>query len=142
MDSSLFYFVLSIHIIAVISWMAGLLYLPRLFIYHTKVKKQSEAYNIFQIMEKRLLRIIMNPAMVVVFITGLYMIYLTSFNQMWIHIKLLLVLILAIFHGFLARCYKNFVISSNKYSEKFYRIINEVPTVIMIAIVFLVIFKP
>jgi putative membrane protein len=131
-----------LHIVAVISWLAGLLYLPRIFVYHAQVVTGSETDQIFQIMEKRLLRYIMLPSMLLVFIFGFYLAFQIGFEFVWLHIKLTLVLILAGYHGFLSRCRKNFAQGENKYSQKFYRLINEVPTVLMIFIVALVILKP
>ncbi len=131
-----------IHIIAVICWMAGLLYLPRIFVYHTQVEKNGETDKIFQIMELKLLRFIMNPAMIVVFVFGLYLANEFGFDAKWIHIKITLVLFLAGFHGFLAKCRKNFAMGENKYSQKFFRLINEIPIVLAIVIVTLVILKP
>lgn len=131
-----------LHIISVISWMAGLLYLPRIYVYHADVKVGSESDKIFQIMERKLLKFIMNPAMILSFVFGLYLASLIGFDLVWIHIKLTLVLALAGFHGFLANCRKKFANGVNNKSAKFYRIINEVPTVLMIAIVTIVILKP
>lgn len=143
MDSAnIFLLLKSLHIIAVISWMAGLLYLPRLFVYHVGIEKKSQSDEMLQLMEKRLLKFIMNPAMIVVFVTGISMIHFVGMADGWLHIKILLVLFMAGFHGFLAKSRKDFVNGNNKNSEKFYRIANEVPTILMIAIVFLVIFKP
>ncbi|MCE3255559.1 MAG: coproporphyrinogen oxidase [Rickettsiaceae bacterium] len=132
----------SLHIIAVISWMCGLLYLPRLFVYHTKAKTGEELDLTLQIMEKKLLRLIMNPAMIATFIFGFWLIHIVGFSGGWLHAKITLVIILAGFHGFLAKCRKNFEQGINQRSEKFYRIINEVPTLLMVAIIFLVILKP
>jgi putative membrane protein len=131
-----------LHILAVISWLAGLLYLPRIFVYHSQVVAGSETDIIFQTMEKRLLRYIMLPSMLLVFIFGFYLASQIGFEFIWLHIKLTLVLILAGYHGFLSRCRKNFAKGENKHSQKFYRFINEVPTVLMILIVALVILKP
>ncbi|MBL6665248.1 MAG: protoporphyrinogen oxidase HemJ [Rickettsiales bacterium] len=131
-----------LHILSVISWMAGLLYLPRIFVYHCDVKTGSETDKVFQIMEKKLLRFIMNPAMILTFCSGLYLAYQIGFDLTWIHVKLTLVLLLAGFHGFLAKCRKKFENGTNDKSGKFYRIANEVPTVLMIAIVAIVILKP
>ena len=131
-----------IHIVAVISWFAGLLYLPRIFVYHTQVAIGSESDIIFQTMERKLLRYIMNPAMVVVLLCGFYLANEIGFEFVWLHIKITLVLLLVGYHHFLSRCRKNFALGKNKYSAKFYRIINEIPTVAMIAIVTLVILKP
>lgn len=131
-----------LHIIAVISWMAGLLYLPRIFVYHAGVKKAGEADLIFQVMERKLLRYIMNPAMIIAFACGLYMAIEIGFEFVWLHIKLTLVTILLIFHHLLGRWRKDFERGENKHSEKFYRLVNEVPTVAMIGIVFFVVLKP
>ena len=139
---TVFLLIKSLHIIAVISWMVGLLYLPRLFVYHCGLKNNSESFNLLALMEKRLLRFIMNPAMIITFITGLFLLKYIGFSQGWVHIKLLLVIFMAGFHGFLAKCRKNFENNQNNNSDKFYRIINEIPTILMIFIVFLVIFKP
>ncbi len=132
----------SLHIIFVIAWMCGLFYLPRLFVYHTKAQIGSELDLTLQIMERKLLKIIMNPAMILSFIFGFWLIHLIGFSGGWLHLKTTLVLALAGFHGFLSKCRKDFAAGKNKHSEKFYRIINEVPTILMIAIVFLVILKP
>jgi len=131
-----------IHIIALISWLAGLLYLPRIFVYHAQVAVGSETDKIFQTMEKRLLRFIMMPAMIITFICGFYLASQIGFEFVWLHIKITLVLCLAGFHGFLSVCRKKFVAGENKRSQKFFRMINEVPTLLMIAIVALVILKP
>ncbi len=131
-----------IHIIAVISWLAGLLYLPRIFVYHTQTNFGSEADKILQTMERKLLRYIMNPAMIIALICGLYLANEIGFEFIWLHIKITLVLALVFYHHFLAKCRKNFASGKNKYSQKFYRIINEVPTILMIIIVALVILKP
>ena len=132
----------SLHIISIIAWMSGLLYLPRLFVYHSRAYIGGELDKTLQIMERKLLQIIMNPAMIFSFIFGFWLIYLVGFSGGWLHIKILLVLILSSFHGFLAKCSKNFANGNNKHSEKFYRIINEVPTILMIIIVFLVVVQP
>ena len=143
MEDIEFYDIVKIlHILAVISWLAGLLYLPRIFVYHSQVVAGSETDIIFQTMEKRLLRYIMLPSMLLVFIFGFYLASQIGFEFIWLHIKLTLVLILAGYHGFLSRCRKNFAKGENKHSQKFYRLINEVPTVLMIFIVALVILKP
>jgi putative membrane protein len=141
-DEYVFLTAKSLHIIAVISWLAGLLYLPRLFVYHSKVEVGSEMDKTFQTMERRLLRFIMNPALILVIILGLTLAYIMGFNYVWLHIKLTLVTALIIFHHLLSRWRKDFEKGQNKHGEKFYRIMNEVPTILMIAIVFLVIFKP
>jgi putative membrane protein len=141
MGDNLYLVIKSLHIISFICWMCGIFYLPRLFVYHSKVNPKSESDKIFKIMEKKLLKIIMNPAMIATFIFGFWLIFMIGF-QKWLHLKILLVLILAGFHGFLAKCRKDFEKSQNKHSEKFYRIINEIPTLLMVAIVFLAVLKP
>ena len=130
------------HIIAVMSWMAGLLYLPRIFVYHCQVQTGSEADKIFQVMEEKLLRYIMLPSMVFVFISGLYLAGEIGFKLVWLQAKITLVLILAGYHGFLSKCRKNFANGANKHSQKFYRIINELPIVLALFIVSLVVLKP
>lgn len=132
------------HLIAVISWMAGLLYLPRLYVYHSLVEKNSDMDKTFQIMEKKLLKIIMNPAMVLSYLFGIILVYIYGLRALgtWFHLKFLLVLILSGFHGFLAKYRKDFAMGVNSKSDKFFRTINEIPTIIMIAVVILVIVKP
>ena len=134
----------ALHVIAVISWMAGLLYLPRIYAYHADVKVGSESDLIFQTMERRLLRVIMNPSMVAVFVFGTMNAYIYGFVALgaWFHIKMLCVFFLTLYHGLLARWRKNFVNGHNTLSSKFYRFINEIPTILMIIIVFMVILKP
>lgn len=131
-----------LHIVSIISWMAGLLYLPRIFVYHSKVEFASEACLLLQQMERKLLRYIMNPAMIASFVFGLYLAKEIGFENIWIHVKISLVLILVIFHAMLARWRKAFASNNNRHSEKFFRIVNEVPTLTMIAIVAVVILKP
>ena len=132
----------SLHIIFVIAWMCGMLYLPRLFVYHTNAKIGGELDKTLQIMEKKLLRIIINPAMILSFVFGCWLIHLVGIEGGWLHLKITLVLALAGFNGFLSRWRKNFELGKNIHSQKFYRIINEVPAVLMVVIVFLVILKP
>ena len=138
----------SIHLIAVISWMAGLLYLPRIFVYHSEAivnNKSKDLTSIFKIMERRLFIYIMNPAMIVSWIFGILLIYtigMDNFGSLWLQLKLLFVIILTIYHFFLFQCLRNFAENNNSFSPKFYRIINEIPTVLLIAIIFTVIFKP
>ena len=135
----------ALHIIFVISWMAGLLYLPRLYVYHTQVTPGSEADETFKVMERRLLRIIMNPAMIIAFISGILLIIATGAGApgtgYWMHIKLVLVLGMGAVHGMLSSYRKAFERGENQKSEKFYRLLNEVPTVLMVAIVLLVVIK-
>ncbi|HRJ69174.1 MAG TPA: protoporphyrinogen oxidase HemJ [Beijerinckiaceae bacterium] len=134
----------ALHVVAVISWMAGMLYLPRLFVYHCDAPIGSQQSETFKVMERRLLRAIINPAMIVAWLTGLWMAYEAfSFRGGWLHAKLFLVFFLMSgFHGYLARWRKDFEADRNLRSATFYRIMNEVPTLGMIAVVILVIVKP
>ena len=135
----------SIHLIAVISWMAGLLYLPRIFVYHAEKEKNKEISETFKIMERRLMIYIMNPAMILSWIFGLMLIFSHGMEihlVLWIQLKLLLVILLTIYHFFLTRCLKKFAINENKKTSKFFRIINEIPTVLLILIIFIIIYKP
>ena len=135
----------SLHLIAVVSWMAGLLYLPRIFVYHVENKDKKEATDIFEVMEKRLFFYIMRPAMILTWIFGLILIYLNGievFSQLWMQLKLVLVILLSIYNDFLGKCLLSLKNNSNTRSAKFFRIFNEIPTVILIFTVFLVIFKP
>ena len=134
----------SLHLIAVISWMAVLLYLPRIFVYHSEAFHESQK-DIFKIMERRLYNYIMMPAMLLSWLFGILLIYYLGFNfflELWMQIKIILVLILTFYHYLLGKYLKEFAININKKSSKFYRIINEVPTIILIVVVFVVIFKP
>jgi len=140
---SLAVWIKALHILAVISWMAGMLYLPRLFVYHTGVARGSEASETFKLMERRLLKAIMNPAMIVTWASGLYIAYADGFFRApWLHAKLTLVVLLSGFHGYLSGRVRAFAEDRNLKSQRFYRIINEVPTVLMIGIVVLVVVKP
>ena len=135
----------SLHLIAVVSWMAGLLYLPRIFVYHVENKEKKEATDIFEIMEKKLFYYIMRPAMIFTWIFGLILIYLNGieiFSQLWMQIKIVLVVLLSAYNNYLGKCLLSLKNNSNARSSKFFRIINEVPTIMLIFIVFLVIFKP
>jgi len=138
----------SIHLIAVISWMAGLLYLPRIFVYHSEAvqnNKSEDLMETFKVMERRLLVYIMNPAMIVSWIFGVLLIHtigMDNFGSIWLQLKLVFVIILTIYHFFLFQCLRKFAENRNAYSSKFYRIINEIPTVLLIGIVLVVVFKP
>ena len=135
----------SLHLIAVFSWMAGLLYLPRIFVYHVENKEKKEATDIFEVMEKRLFLYIMCPAMIFTWIFGLILIYLNGieiFSELWIQIKIVLVVLLSVYNDYLGKCLKSLKNNTNTRSSKFFRIINEIPTVLLIFIVFIVIFKP
>ena len=135
----------SLHLIAVISWMAGLLYLPRIFVYHVENSEKKETTKIFEVMEKRLYFYIMRPAMILSWLFGIILIYingLDALSQLWVHIKLSLVVLLTIYHEYLGICLKSLTLNTNTKTSKFFRIINEVPTIILIFIIFIVIFKP
>ena len=135
----------SLHLIAVVSWMAGLLYLPRIFVYHVENKEKKEVTDIFEVMEKKLFYYIMRPAMIFTWIFGLILIYLNGieiFSQLWMQIKIILVILLSVYNDYLGKCLVSLKNDSNTKSSKFFRIINEVPTIILIFAVFLVIFKP
>jgi protoporphyrinogen IX oxidase len=136
------------HIIAVIAWMAGMLYLPRLFVYHCAAEKGSVQSETFKVMERRLLRGIINPAMIATWILGLTLGWLGPdsrygwFASPWLQAKIVLVLVLSALHALLARWRRDFAADRNRHSQKFYRIVNEVPTILMIAIVILAVVKP
>ena len=133
----------ALHIIAVISWMAGMLYLPRLFVYHCDAEIGSKQSETFKVMERRLLKAIINPAMIATWVLGLYLAWSGGwFASGWLHAKLLLVLLMSGVHGFLSARVRDFALDRNTRSAKFYKIINEVPTVLMILIVILVVVKP
>lgn len=133
----------ALHVIAVISWMAGMLYLPRLFVYHCDAEIGSKQSETFKVMERRLLKAIMNPAMILTWLVGLYLAFAGHwFSAGWLNAKLLLVIVLSAIHGFFSRCVRDFAADKNTRSQKFYRIINEVPTLLMILIVILVVVKP
>ena len=141
---SAYLWVKAFHVMAVISWMAGMFYLPRLFVYHVDAPKGSQQSETFKVMERRLLRAIINPAMVASWLSGLWMAwYVFQMKGGWLHAKLFLVFVLLSgFHGLLARWRRAFAEDRNTHSGKFYRFMNEVPTLIMIAVVILVIVKP
>lgn len=133
----------SLHIVAVIAWMAGMLYLPRLFIYHAESPLGSQQAETFKIMERRLLKAIVNPAMVVTWAAGLWLAWTTfAFQGGWLHAKIALVLVLSGVHGYFSASQRRFERDENRMSPKFWRTMNEVPTVLMIVIVILVVVKP
>ena len=135
----------AIHLIAVISWMAGLLYLPRIFVYHSQTEINSKQSETFKIMERKLMLIIMNPSMIISWIFGILLIYSQGGGilfLLWVKIKIFLVVLLTFFHFYLAICLKKFEKEENKITPKFYKIINEIPTVLLISIIFIVVFKP
>ena len=131
------------HVIAVIAWMAGMLYLPRLFVYHCQAEKGSVQSETFKVMERRLLKAIINPAMIAAWVLGLYLAWDGGwFRSGWLHGKLALVLAMSAVHGLYARWVRDFAADRNTRPARYYRILNEVPTVLMIGIVILVIVKP
>ncbi len=133
----------ALHVIAVISWMAGMLYLPRLFVYHCEAEIGSKQSETFKVMERRLLKAIINPAMIVTWLAGLWLVWQGHWYKAgWFHAKFALVLAMSAVHGILSARVRDFAADKNTRSQKFYRIINEIPTVLMIAIVILVIVKP
>lgn len=133
----------ALHIVAVIAWMAGMLYLPRLFVYHAGVPPRSEQSETFKTMEQRLLRFIMTPAMIATWLLGIYLVLRGQYlAATWFHIKLVLVLAMTVMHGLFSHWARDFVHDRNPRSPKFYRIANEIPTVILIAIVILATVKP
>ena len=135
----------SIHLIAIISWMAGLLYLPRIFVYHTENSSEEKVSKIFKVMERKLYFYIMTPAMTLSWLFGLLLIHSIGFQQLgqtWMLLKLLFVVILTLYHFYLGKLLSQFKIDSNRHSHKFYRYINEIPTIMLILIIFVVIFKP
>tara|TARA_X000000368_G_C22705006_1_gene568430 strand:- start:146 stop:565 length:420 start_codon:yes stop_codon:yes gene_type:complete len=134
-------FLKTIHIISVISWMAGLLYLPRIFVYHSEKNINKETSSTFKIMERKLYWFIMNPAAILTWISGLAMIHYFGF-ELWLIIKILFVLSLTVFHFYCGIWLNNFALDKNYHSSKFFRIINEVPTALLILIIIIVVFKP
>ena len=135
----------ALHLIAVISWMVGLLYLPRIFVYHVENNNDQNTSNIFKVMERKLYFYIMMPAMILSWIFGLLLIHelkFSVFSELWMQLKLIFVVLLTIYHFYLGHCVSLFSYDQNTNSSKFYRIINEVPTILLIFIVFIVIFKP
>jgi putative membrane protein len=138
----------SIHLIAVISWMVGLLYLQRIFVYHSEAilnNKSKDLMSTFNTMQRRLFIYIMNPAMIVSWIFGVLLIHnlgMDSFVFLWLKLKLIFIILLTIYHFFLFQCLRKFDENNNSFSPKFYRIINEIPTILLIGIIFVVVFKP
>jgi len=134
----------ALHLIAVISWMAGLLYLPRIFVYHSETSNELQK-NTFKIMESKLYNYIMMPAMLLSWIFGILLIHslgFNIFNELWIQVKIVAVIILTYYHFTLGKYLSDFAIDNNKKSSRFFRIYNEIPTFILIVVVFIVIFKP
>jgi putative membrane protein len=138
-------YIKAFHIIAIIAWMAGLLYLPRLFVYHAESKTGSEQSETFKVMERRLLRYITTPALIASWAFGLWLAFSGAIDWAkdgWFHLKLFLVLLLSAYHGLLAKWTKDFALDRNTHSARFFRIANEVPTVLMVLIVILVVVRP
>ena len=135
----------SLHLISVISWMAGLLYLPRIFVYHSENSDDRKISGVFKIMEKKLYFYIMTPAMILSWIFGLLLIHSIGFQQLgqtWMVLKIIFVIFLTLYHFYLGKTLNQFKFDQNTHSDKFYRLINEIPTILLILIVFVVIFKP
>ena len=133
------------HIISMVAWMSAILYLPRLFVYHTTVKRNSEASKMLKIMEYRLQKFIMNPAMLLTIIFGVFLLKtngIINWTEQWIYFKLLGVFLLLVVHNLLGRYRKDFFLDKNKHSRRFYKILNEVPTILLIVIILLVYLKP
>ena len=131
------------HVIAIIAWMAGMLYLPRLFVYHCEAEPGSKQSETFKVMERRLLHAIITPAMVVSWVLGLWLAWAGGFYTAgWLHAKLVLVIALSALHGFFVRCVRELATDRNRHSQKFYRVLNEIPTILMIGIVILAVVKP
>ena len=132
-----------LHIIFVTTWMAGLFYLPRLFVYHTQMSKKDKSYQTFLIMEQKLMKYIMNPSMILTWVLGpLLAHHIGVFDQLWLNLKFIFVFLLSAFHMYCARVRRNFEDGNNEKNESFFRWINEVPTTLFIIIIFLVVFKP
>ncbi len=141
--SGLYLWLKAAHIIAVISWMAGMLYLPRLFVYHTEAEVGSKQSETFKVMERRLLRAIINPAMIATWALGLWLAWDSGlYATHWLQAKVALVIMLSAVHGFYVRCVRDFAEDRNTRPQRFYRMLNEVPTLLMIIIVILVVVKP
>ena len=141
--SDLYLWAKALHVISVIAWMAGMLYLPRLFIYHCDAPKGSPQSETFKVMERRLLKAIINPAMIATWIFGLYLVWRVGLaGNGWLHVKLALVVAMSGVHGYFAGAVRKFAQDRNTVSQRTWRLLNEVPTVLMIGIVLLVILKP
>ena len=135
----------SLHLISVISWMAGLLYLPRIFVYHAENNNDKKTSDVFKIMEKKLYFYIMTPAMILSWIFGLLLIHSIGFQQLgqtWMILKVIFVVLLSLYHFYLGKILNQFRTEQNSHSHKFFRLINEIPTILLILIVFVVVFKP
>ena len=140
--TDIYLFIKAIHIISFTAWMAGMFYLPRIFVYHSEKKLDINTYKKFLIMEKKLIKIIMTPAMLATWLLGFALILINNNIEVWVFYKIIFVTLMSACHGFFIKCYKGFYNKKNKYSDKFYRVINEIPTFLLVVIVFLVVFKP
>ena len=142
--SNFYLIIKSLHIISFTAWMAGMFYLPRIFVYHSEKNIDKNTYNKFLIMEKKLIKIIMNPALILTWLFGILLILSNNYNslELWLVLKLIIVFFMSAAHGFFSYCHKLFLKNQNNRTPKFYRYINEVPTILFIVIVFLVILKP
>ena len=140
--TNIYLFIKAIHIISFTAWMAAMFYLPRIFVYHSNKKLDKNTYKKFLIMEKKLINIIMTPAMLATWLLGFALILINSGIELWLLVKIFFVILMSACHGFFIKCYKDFYNNKNKYNDKFFRIINEIPTFLLVVIVFLVVFKP
>ena len=142
--SNLYLTIKSLHIISFTAWMAGMLYLPRIFVYHSEKNINIHTYRKFLIMERKLIKIIMNPALIITWLLGIMLVLMNNYTtvELWLILKLIFVLLMSATHGYYSYCYKIFLNKANKHSSKYYRYINEIPTILLTIIIFLVIFKP
>ena len=142
--SNFYLIIKSLHIISFTAWMAGMFYLPRIYVYHSEKNIDKNTYNKFLIMERKLIKIIMNPALILTWLFGILLILSNNYPslELWLVLKLIFIFLMSGTHGFFSYCHKLFLNNKNNYSSKFYRYINEVPTIFFIIIIFLVIFKP
>ncbi len=140
----IYYYIKAFHIISIIAWMVGLLYLPRIYVYHSEVLNDTISYDIFLIMERRLIKIIMFPSMILSVVFGLILLYENHYllNEHYFQLKLVFLLFLFAFHGYLIKQYKNFLLRNSRKTANFFRKINEIPTILMIFIIILVVVKP
>ena len=140
--SNVYLFLKTIHIISFTAWMACMFYLPRIFVYHSEKKLDINTHKKFLIMEKKLIKIIMTPAMITTWLLGFALILVNKNIELWVFIKIFFVILMSGCHGFFIKCHKDFYNKKNKYSERFFRVINEVPTLLLVFIIFLVVFQP
>ena len=142
-NTNYYYWIKFFHIVFMTTWMAGLFYLPRIFVYHSSATKKSTEYNTFTIMEQKLMKFIMNPSLILTWIFGLLLvIHLELYDQFWLNLKFIIVILMSVFHMYCARIRKQFERGQNKNDDLFFRYINEIPTILFLIIIFLVVFKP